>query len=172
MDSIWTVTPKILPEKNGFKLLTSCNHWCLGPDSNRHGVTPRGILSPLRLPVPPPRLLVLRGIVAAIIRKSRSPCNRQLSRREFYSQNRLLISKESPQARLGSHNQCRLEEFLVLAFRRFQGRLIEFHGVLLYHAAGAEVCGGAFHGGLQVLDPFPGSALVIESIKGGDQFLL
>ena len=29
--------------------------WCLGPDSNRHGDKPRGILSPLRLPIPPPR---------------------------------------------------------------------------------------------------------------------
>jgi hypothetical protein len=27
--------------------------WCPGPDSNRHGIS-RGILSPLRLPVPPP----------------------------------------------------------------------------------------------------------------------
>ena len=29
--------------------------WCLGPESNRHGTKYRGILSPLRLPFPPPR---------------------------------------------------------------------------------------------------------------------
>ena len=28
--------------------------WCPGPESNRHGVLHRGILSPLRLPIPPP----------------------------------------------------------------------------------------------------------------------
>ena len=28
--------------------------WCPGPESNRHGIFSRGILSPLRLPVPPP----------------------------------------------------------------------------------------------------------------------
>jgi hypothetical protein len=56
MDSTWTVIPKTWAERKGFKLQTSCHNWCLGPDSNRHGVTPRGILSPLRLPVPPPRL--------------------------------------------------------------------------------------------------------------------
>gem|GEM_PF-4276235 len=31
-------------------------HWCLGPESNRYGTRYRGILSPLRLPFPPPRL--------------------------------------------------------------------------------------------------------------------
>lgn len=30
--------------------------WCPGPESNRHGRLSRGILSPLRLPVPPPGL--------------------------------------------------------------------------------------------------------------------
>ena len=29
--------------------------WCLGPESNRYGTKYRGILSPLRLPLPPPR---------------------------------------------------------------------------------------------------------------------
>ena len=29
--------------------------WCLGPDLNRHGINSRGILSPLCLPIPPPR---------------------------------------------------------------------------------------------------------------------
>jgi hypothetical protein len=29
--------------------------WCLGRESNSYGDTPRGILSPLRLPIPPPR---------------------------------------------------------------------------------------------------------------------
>ena len=29
--------------------------WCRGPGSNRYEVNPRGILSPLRLPIPPPR---------------------------------------------------------------------------------------------------------------------
>ena len=37
--------------------MRSCFSWCLGPESNRHGDAPQGILSPLRLPVPPPRLL-------------------------------------------------------------------------------------------------------------------
>ena len=31
--------------------------WCPGPDSNRHGRNSRGILSPLRLPIPPPGLV-------------------------------------------------------------------------------------------------------------------
>ena len=39
--------------------MKSCNPpfllWCLGPESNRHGTKYRGILSPLRLPFPPPR---------------------------------------------------------------------------------------------------------------------
>ena len=30
-------------------------NWCLGPESNRYGAKHRGILSPLRLPIPPPR---------------------------------------------------------------------------------------------------------------------
>ena len=30
-------------------------YWCLGPESNRHDTKYRGILSPLRLPIPPPR---------------------------------------------------------------------------------------------------------------------
>ena len=29
--------------------------WCLGPESNRYGTKYHGILSPVRLPVPPPR---------------------------------------------------------------------------------------------------------------------
>lgn len=29
-------------------------NWCPGPESNRHGVLIRRILSPVRLPVPPP----------------------------------------------------------------------------------------------------------------------
>ena len=29
---------------------------CPGPESNRHGIRSRGILSPLRLPIPPPGL--------------------------------------------------------------------------------------------------------------------
>ncbi len=32
--------------------------WCLGRESNPHNHKDRGILSPLRLPVPPPRRLV------------------------------------------------------------------------------------------------------------------
>ena len=31
--------------------------WCLGPESNRYSHEDRGILSPLRLPIPPPRHL-------------------------------------------------------------------------------------------------------------------
>ena len=40
------------PAKN---LLTSRNYWCLERESNSHGAWPQGILSPLRLPVPPSR---------------------------------------------------------------------------------------------------------------------
>ena len=31
--------------------------WCLGPESNRHGIRYLRILSPVRLPIPPPRRL-------------------------------------------------------------------------------------------------------------------
>jgi hypothetical protein len=51
--------------KSGAGKLTIINHmqeraagppvWCLGPESNRHETKFRGILSPLRLPIPPPR---------------------------------------------------------------------------------------------------------------------
>ena len=34
--------------------LSFTSGWCPGPDSNRHGKSSRGILSPLRLPIPPP----------------------------------------------------------------------------------------------------------------------
>ncbi len=37
-----------------------------GPDSNRHGTKFRGILSPLRLPIPPPRHLIKVYMEAAI----------------------------------------------------------------------------------------------------------
>jgi hypothetical protein len=35
-----------------------CNEWCLGPESNRHALR-RRILSPLRLPISPPRQVLL-----------------------------------------------------------------------------------------------------------------
>ena len=36
------------------------NLWCRGPESNRYDLNDRRILSPVRLPVPPPRLMALR----------------------------------------------------------------------------------------------------------------
>ena len=40
-------------------ILNSKLKWCLGPESNRHGIRYRGILSPLRLPIPPPRQIFI-----------------------------------------------------------------------------------------------------------------
>ncbi len=40
------------------------NKWCLGPDLNRHGLYARGILSPLCLPIPPPRQKLWIGIIS------------------------------------------------------------------------------------------------------------
>ena len=34
--------------------------WCRGPESNRYDLNDRRILSPVRLPVPPPQLMALR----------------------------------------------------------------------------------------------------------------
>ena len=36
--------------------------WCPGPDSNRHAVLGRGILSPLCLPIPPPGRGIMRNV--------------------------------------------------------------------------------------------------------------
>ena len=36
------------------------SYWCRGPESNRYDLNDRRILSPVRLPVPPPRLMALR----------------------------------------------------------------------------------------------------------------
>ena len=36
------------------------NLWCRGPESNRYDLNDRRILSPVRLPVPPPRQMALR----------------------------------------------------------------------------------------------------------------
>ncbi len=44
--------------------------WCLERASNPHGAMPQGILSPLRLPIPPSRpkiILVLGGIDVKIL---------------------------------------------------------------------------------------------------------
>jgi hypothetical protein len=43
--------------KKGLCRSKNINHlfyWCPGPELNRHGAKHRGILSPLRLPIPPP----------------------------------------------------------------------------------------------------------------------
>jgi hypothetical protein len=50
-----TVGEKKRKARNEKPELTSFFSWCLGPESNRHGARHRGILSPLRLPIPPPR---------------------------------------------------------------------------------------------------------------------
>ena len=39
-------------------LYSAIRHWCLGPDSNRHGINFHRILSPVRLPISPPRHLL------------------------------------------------------------------------------------------------------------------
>ena len=54
-DRIWTYDLRVMSP-------TSCQllypaKWCLEPESNRHGTKYHGILSPVRLPVPPSRLL-------------------------------------------------------------------------------------------------------------------
>ena len=36
------------------------SYWCRGPESNRYDLNDRRILSPVRLPVPPPRQMALR----------------------------------------------------------------------------------------------------------------
>ena len=41
--------------KGSALLLTPRFNWCPGPESNRYEAKLRGILSPLRLPIPPPR---------------------------------------------------------------------------------------------------------------------
>jgi hypothetical protein len=46
------VTPSVSRRCSPPELTTQ---WCRGPESNRYGIYSRGILSPLRLPVPPPR---------------------------------------------------------------------------------------------------------------------
>lgn len=40
-------------------------NWCRGPDSNRHRCYTRRILSPLRLPIPPPRHQLIFLVEAA-----------------------------------------------------------------------------------------------------------
>jgi hypothetical protein len=43
------ITQKVLTREHTYKV------WCREPDSNRHECLTRGILSPLRLPIPPSR---------------------------------------------------------------------------------------------------------------------
>ena len=57
MDSIWTVAPEILPGKRGFKIVKPLILLVPGAGLEPARGEPRGILSPLRLPVPPPRLI-------------------------------------------------------------------------------------------------------------------
>ena len=51
----WGKLPKKLNRALTGIFVSALFYWCLGPESNRHEVKPRGILSPLRLPIPPPR---------------------------------------------------------------------------------------------------------------------
>ncbi len=59
-------------KKRSRRTLSYCFYWCLGPESNRYSHEDRGILSPLRLPVPPPRhllffLMNIRKLVKLIL---------------------------------------------------------------------------------------------------------
>jgi hypothetical protein len=42
-------------------LFSASIYWCLGRESNPHSLKDRGILSPLRLPIPPPRHITIYG---------------------------------------------------------------------------------------------------------------
>ena len=51
----WEVWPSTAFKAAAFDHSAISPKWCLGPDLNRHGINSRGILSPLCLPIPPPR---------------------------------------------------------------------------------------------------------------------
>ncbi len=49
-----------VPSQSTFaKIGCKCFGWCLGRESNPHSPKDRGILSPLRLPIPPPRQIAV-----------------------------------------------------------------------------------------------------------------
>ncbi len=54
----WTGNPLSTSQRIWWQKLWLSNEgtWCRGRDSNPHGITTQGILSPSRLPIPPPRL--------------------------------------------------------------------------------------------------------------------
>jgi hypothetical protein len=62
LGQIWDNGPRDYQNRKGAEAPISKipnNNWCLGPESNRYSREDRGILSPLRLPIPPPRHWIL-----------------------------------------------------------------------------------------------------------------
>ena len=51
---IWTYDLRVM-SPTSYQTALPRIMWCLGPESNRYGTKYHGILSPVRLPVPPPR---------------------------------------------------------------------------------------------------------------------
>ena len=68
------------------RLLYPALMWCLEPESNRHGENHHRILSPVRLPVPPPRLKRQEKLYTFFCRLSTLFCNKVL----FYLKNYFL----------------------------------------------------------------------------------
>jgi hypothetical protein len=56
------------------------NHWCLERDSNPHEAQPQGILSPLRLPVPPSRLLPRDKFLPSVCQLTHYPYSEGIQR--------------------------------------------------------------------------------------------
>ena len=74
--------------------------WCPGPESNRHGMLSRGILSPLRLPVSPPGLWRLRPESNRRTRLCRPLHNHSATQPEILSKKkrrdgRLIVERET-----------------------------------------------------------------------------
>ncbi len=70
-DLIWQDFSGSSPEKSKGVTLNNVTpfdfYWCLGRESNSYSREDRGILSPLRLPVPPPRHILVKCLLSRFI---------------------------------------------------------------------------------------------------------